>query len=103
VSFLQEILAWASPLQRLVWHHVFELSPSEIAEIKVDNLQGFDKITLLLTNTYRNFVIRSLSLEKAHFQFCTQLAQQINVKKIYRPKQSFLLEELIETIEIICN
>jgi hypothetical protein len=87
--------------ESLKLHHIFELSPSKIAEIKVDNLQGFDKITVLLANTYRNFVIQSLGLEKAHFQFCTQLAQQIKVKKIYRPKQSFLLEELIETIENI--
>jgi hypothetical protein len=87
----------------LILNHVFELSPSETDEIKVEKVQGFNKITLLLENTYRNFLIQSLGLERIHFQFCLQLAQQIEVKRINRPKQSFLLEELIEMIETELN
>jgi hypothetical protein len=85
--------------QELPLSHVFELLPSEIRDLKLETLQGFNKVTLLLTNTYRNFLIPTLNLEKEHFQFCTQLAQQIDIKKIHRPSKQFLLDELIELVE----
>lgn len=79
--------------------HVFELIPSDSEEIQCRTLQGLDKLKLLLANTYRNFFIPSLNLEKSHFQFCTQLAQQIEVKQIERPRNLFLIDELIELVE----
>ncbi len=79
--------------------HVFELKPSDSEEIQCLAVQGFDKLKLLLSNTYRNFFIPTLNLEKAHFQFCTQLAKQIEVKQIERPRKVFLLDELIDWIE----
>jgi HPr Serine kinase C-terminal domain len=80
-------------------NHVFELAPSDTDEINIEVLKGFNKVTLLLENTYRNFVIQSLNLEKTHFQFCTQLAQQIKIKRLQRPRYLFLLEAMIERIE----
>ena len=79
---------------------VFELMPFNTNEVRILTLNGFDKVKLLLENTYRNFVIPSLNLEQSHFQFCTQLAKQITVKRIERPHNQFLLEELIDTIEL---
>ena len=77
----------------------FELIPSDSEEIQCRTLQGLDKLKLLLANTYRNFFIPSLNLEKSHFQFCTQLAQQIEVKQIERPRNLFLIDELIDLVE----
>ena len=78
---------------------IIELVPSDEPEIKLIPLHKFDKMTVLLKHTFRNYLIPSLGLEKQHFAFCSRLAAHIDVVKLERPKHLFLLNELINLIE----
>lgn len=83
--------------------HIVELIPSDSDSIKCETVQGFDKLKLLLANTYRNFFIPTLGLEQAHFQFCATIAQQTDILRIERPRHTFLLDELINIVETEIN
>ena len=78
---------------------IYELSPSEQDHLTIQPLYRFDKMKVLLENTYRNYTIKTLGLEKQHFNFCSLLAAKTTLKSIKRPKNKFLLDELIEAIE----
>ena len=90
----ENFLASPTPLMA-----IYELVPSEHSRIKITPLYRFDKIKILLENTYRNYTIQALGLEKAHFAFCTILATSITVKSVSRPNDAFLIDELTDIIE----
>jgi hypothetical protein len=78
---------------------IYELKPSEQSFIEIKPLIKFEKIKILLENTYRNYTIQVLSLERAHFEFCAKLAGNSIIKCAIRPKNAFLIDELTDLLE----
>jgi uncharacterized ubiquitin-like protein YukD len=79
---------------------IYELKPSDRTFIEIKPLVKFEKIKILLENTYRNYTIQVLSLEKSHFEFCAKLAANSLIKCVERPKNAFLIDELTDLLEI---
>jgi hypothetical protein len=78
---------------------IYELKPSENVQIEVKTLHKFDKIKVLFENTFRNYMIQVLQLEKEHFEFSAKLATSVTLKYVTRPKKAFLIDELTDLIE----
>ena len=78
---------------------IYLLKPSEQTQIEIKPLIKFEKIKILLENTYRSYTIQVLNLEKPHFEFCANLAANSILKCAERPKNAFLIDELTDLLE----
>ncbi len=79
---------------------VYALYTSEEQEsVHLMPLKGFDKVQELTANTYRLHFLTGMQLARQHFQQAQALAKQARVVRITRPTQSFILDELADTIE----
>lgn len=78
--------------------HIYILSTHNKDTIHSTPLHGMNKFHALKNNTYRWRFLEGLGKKKEHFSLTTQLAEQIGVSRITRPRQSFKLDELMEMI-----
>jgi hypothetical protein len=79
---------------------VYALYTSDDLEaVDLIRLKGFDKIQELTTNTYRLHILTGMRLTSQHFQQAQALARQARVVRITRPRQLFLIEDLVDIIE----
>jgi len=82
---------------------LYILTPSEESAIKIVQLNGFDKITALIANTYRLSFLKGQGCSAIHLNQCSKLSQKIAIAKVERPQNEFLLEELSEQILLDFN
>ena len=61
-------------------------------------LVGMDKFNPLKANTYRFQYMQGMKLDKQHLQRVSQLAARIQISRVYRPRGSFLINELADFI-----
>ena len=61
------------------------LSTKNTPDIRIDQLQGMNKFTMLKNNTYRLRVLDGLGLKEQHFMHCAKLAAQTEVYHVARP------------------
>ena len=78
---------------------LYFLSANGAPEVSLELMEGKEKIKTLLTNTYRRRYLDGLGLKEKHFIQCSELAKKISIKKINRPKNCFMLCELVELLE----
>jgi hypothetical protein len=87
---------WRSPVPLAA---VYELQVTNCREVALQALAGTDKLALLLSHTYRPWLIEGLDLKAAHFQKCAVAARQITVSLLSRPAEKFTLEDQVRCIE----
>ncbi len=80
-------------------HRVYALVPHGKPGIEVIPIDGINKFTCLLSNTYRRHFVQSVGWGAGHFQLITEALQRIEVVAIRRPTDDFLLDELLDCIE----
>lgn len=78
---------------------VFALETSDAKHIVVCELKGAAKIDPLIGNTYRLGFLEGLGGKKEHFRQCAKLAAQTAVYRVLRPREKFLLDELMDVLE----
>lgn len=73
----------------------YELNPAEeCGKIEMTQQQANDKINTLIKNTYRYQMLKPMGKIAQHFHQIVSLAKQIEVYKIVRPSNQYLLNEL---------
>lgn len=78
---------------------IYVLTKIDAPQIKLEDLRSVLKIKYLSQNTYRSRFVAGLGKSMNHFKLCTQVASAIPIIKITRPRQGFLLDELVEILE----
>jgi hypothetical protein len=87
---------WRSPAPLSA---VYELQVASCSKVELQSLTGTDKLSILLSHTYRPWLIDGLGLKAAHFQQCAAVARQVTVSLLSRPAEKFTLEEQVRCVE----
>jgi hypothetical protein len=66
--------------------------------IAIKPLTGIEKFTVLKNHTYRYTYVKSMNLEKNHFDLTTRLASKIEISRLYRGKKGFDAGELADAV-----
>lgn len=83
----------ALPLNRL-----YLLSVSPVPAITLTPLTGAAKVAALITHTYHAGFLQGLGKRPDHFKQCNAVALGLPVIQVVRPKEPFLLRELVDCV-----
>lgn len=87
---------WKSPMPLIA---VYELEAGQTQNVTIKSLYGSDKLSVLISHTYRPWFVEGLGLKAAHFRQCTALGKGVAVSKLTRPKGVFSLEEQVRLVK----
>lgn len=87
---------WQSPAPLVA---VYELGAERCRDVTVRPLSGVDKLAVLMSHTYRPWLIDGLGLKAAHFKQCAAVARQVAVSRLTRPEGVFSLEEQVRLVQ----
>lgn len=77
----------------------FELNhSSDCHTINVVQQSGHNKLSILIKNTYRYGMLRSMGKLSQHFKQVSHLAASIQVYQVTRPQDQYCLDELVQEI-----
>lgn len=80
-------------------HSVFILEITNTERMEVTTLQQGEKITHIISNTYRRRFLEGVGGKTEHFRHCAAVAARANVYRVARPLRGFLLNELMDMVE----
>lgn len=92
-------------------HDSFEKNPCELSaiceielvdmdkDVEVKEVLGQEKLFSIMRNIYRIELIRTMDMKKEYFNKCLNIAKNIRVFKVKRPKDKFTVNEQIRLIE----
>ena len=80
-------------------HAVYELELADAPAITVEDLEDSRKVDVLITHTYRGYFLRGLGQRTHHFDQTVSVARSVRVRRVTRPRQRFLLDELVQVLE----
>jgi hypothetical protein len=83
-------------LQALV---VYVLEPSETEDFQIFSLDGAAKLAALLQQTYRVGLLGPLGVQTSHFKVCANVANNVQVKRVMRPSNAYLVAELVDFLK----
>lgn len=87
-----------TPIQNI--SALYELSPSDDDTINLTLVTDkIKKLNLLVTNTFRYYMLNKLNKKSLHLKQCAVLSSQIELGIISRPKIGYKLNELVSEIE----
>jgi len=96
---------YAVPVHKGFWHKpaplvaVYELGAERCRDVTFRPLSGVDKLAVLLSHTYRPWLINGLGLKAEHFKQCVAVAGQVAVSRLIRPEGVFCLEEQVRLVQ----
>jgi len=81
-------------------YKIFELNISDHEELKIEKIENkMEKLNIIIKNTYRYYYLDKLPQRKDHFTLASEIANKIEIYKVFRPKNKNSLEKLIQNIE----
>lgn len=86
---------WDKPLPL---SKIFIITSSNLGELKVEQVKGVEKFSLLKTHTYRFNFVAGKEMNSLHFKSFDLLAKNTEVIKLSRPSGKFIFDELINLI-----
>jgi len=78
---------------------IFILNTDNNEEITHKRIESFYKIQALINNTYRMNFIGNSENRGLHLKQCGKISSAVEIFRITRPKNKFVVEEMIELIE----
>jgi len=87
------------PVTAVPLKSIFILEMSDAKAIDVIPLKGMEKIYAIIMNTYRYVAVDGLGPKQEHFKQCTCVSRHADVNRIIRPREPFLLDELMDVLE----
>jgi len=86
---------WQSPAPLAA---VYELEVEKDCSANISPLASIDKLAVLMSHTYRPWLIDGLGLKAAHFKQCVAVARQVTVSRLTRPAGVISVEEQINLV-----
>ncbi|HVX58012.1 MAG TPA: hypothetical protein VHA37_09915 [Candidatus Saccharimonadales bacterium] len=90
----EDFAGGALPVRKL-----YMLRPHNRPDLKLVALDGPQKFHVLKNHTYRFGFLAAIEGKMGHFQYGLKLAQQARMAVVIRPREPFLLDELVALIE----
>ena len=87
---------WKSPVPLVA---VYELNIERCQDVTLRPLSGMDKLTMLMSHTYRLWLIDGLGQQVAHFKHCAAVARQVAVSRLIRPEGVFCVDEQVRLVQ----
>lgn len=81
-------------------HAVYALNIHAAPKIHLAPVDTVQRFALVGANTYRYAFLEGLGLLQAHFHAATRLAKAVHIGRISRPVSPFLLDELVDRLEV---
>lgn len=79
---------------------IYQIVPNEnIDKCELMEVTGYDKITTILKNIYREEVFAKFGFDKIYFKNVVKLANSIKVYKLYRPENEMTIDKQIDLIK----
>lgn len=78
---------------------IFILSPRDKDEIEISPITGINKYRVLRNQTYRRRFLEGLGVAESQFHAAAVVGKQIPLFRVHRPKNLFLLNELVDLLE----
>jgi hypothetical protein len=79
--------------------HLYVLETSSNGEFDLEPLNGVERLTAIINNTYRLGFLKGLGVKASHFKQCVAVAKQTPLTRVTRPAKEFLLNELAQLLE----
>lgn len=77
---------------------VFEIIPSDMETVVMNEIVGFQKINILLHNTYRKVFLKSMDLKDWQFVTCVEIIKNIRVFRIFRPNNMHSEDKIADIV-----
>jgi hypothetical protein len=77
---------------------IYILSDDHIEDVTIDPILGMAKFPPLRQNTYRMRYLDGMALKPRHLDLCGQLARQVRLARVARPRAGFTLDLMIDRI-----
>lgn len=77
---------------------VYEISVRPANDVTIVPLKGREKITTLMSHTYRVELVNGLGLKAAHFQKCANLLNHVQVFRLTRPQDAASVDRQTELV-----
>jgi hypothetical protein len=77
---------------------IFELKKCEENQLRIEKINGLERLKTLYENTYRNLLIPQLDLFYWHLEVSTRLVQFVDIDRISRPTDRFTAFEIADLI-----
>lgn len=78
---------------------IYELSVGNVDKVKAEKITGREKLNVILKNIYRVELANYIGIDPVYFKKCLQLAKNIQVYRIVRPKEGYTIDQQVEIIE----
>lgn len=78
--------------------HIYQLTTTNQAELRLEPLPRIQTFNTVLHNTYRYGFLDGLALRRPHFQLVSAVAGQVGVTRVVRPSGGFKLHALADAI-----
>lgn len=75
-----------------------EIIPADVNELRIEKLTGKEKLTTIIQNTYRRYFVKAFNHEQWHFKLCVNIANDVVVYRLTRPKKKQLEKEISNMI-----
>jgi hypothetical protein len=79
-------------------HKVYHLNHRFENKITIEPMKGRQKADIIVNETFRIKLLNGLGRQEHYFSLLNQICAKTEIAKIYRPVDSFLLEELTQAI-----
>jgi len=86
------------PAQPLPLRWIYVLSKGNTGTIKLDPVNGMLRFAALTDNTYRHRYLDGMEFKSDHLRLCGQIAGQVRLAKVTRPRDGYALDALVDTI-----
>jgi hypothetical protein len=77
---------------------IYHLNSHLNDDVKLDSVRGMDRFQVLHYNTYRRRYLAGMSLQPEHLRLSSQLASQVRLARLTRPRARFSLDDMVERI-----
>jgi hypothetical protein len=78
---------------------IYMLHPTDYDRVQLQTLYGFARVHELMNSTYGRGYVRELGEEERHLVNLQEIARQVDVVRVERPKEGYRLDELVDAIE----
>lgn len=79
--------------------YLFILDTHKEQNFRIETLSILDRMRLIKTHSYRTHLPAKMGISQRHFSQCSDIVEHIPILQIFRPEESFLIEELVDLIE----